>query len=156
MGGWREKSLETTLKKGKPSQFFCSSLFPQLRTKKVHLELNPVRSSRGQVRVYSNLAPKSLLPPSAPYLEGTATREGLNGSYRVLSRREEGRWRQVLTLVTPNAALHWNSDAEIDQMNTSLSLSTESTPSLSSAAGYLLLISLPFPSYLHPPSVHSI
>ena len=37
-------------------------------------------------------------------------------------------------------------------MNTSLSLSTESTPSLSTAAGYLLLISLPSPLIFNPPS----
>ena len=94
-------------KKRKPSRFsrFFYSSLPQLPTKKVHLELNPVGifSGGGQV----GLTPEFIQiwlsrssPPSAPYLEATATREGLNGSYRDISPRERERWRQVLTLVT--------------------------------------------------------
>ena len=52
-------------KKRKPSRFsrFFYSSLPQLPTKKVHLELNPVgRSGRSHNRVYSDLALKELPP----------------------------------------------------------------------------------------------
>ena len=65
-------------------RFFYSSL-PQLPTKKVHLELNPVGifSGGGQVGLtpefiqiwLSRSSPPPHPPPSAPYLEATATRE---------------------------------------------------------------------------------
>ena len=101
-------------KKRKPSRFsrFFYSSLPQLPTKKVHLELNPVGifSGGGQVGLTPEFIqiwlsrikelPPSSSPSSAPYLEATATREGLNGSYRDISPRERERWRQVLTLVT--------------------------------------------------------
>ena len=80
-------------KKRKPSRFsrFFYSSLPQLPTKKVHLELNPVGG--GQVGLTPEFIqiwlsrikelPPPPPPPSAPYLEATATREGFKW---VLSR----------------------------------------------------------------------
>ena len=77
---------------------------PQLPTKKLHLELNP---DRGQVRLShqslfkfgSQVAPISSPPPRAIF-----GRDGHPRGFKwVLSRREGGRWRQVLTLVTSRA-----------------------------------------------------
>ena len=84
--------------------------FPTIADKKVHLELNVAGSTATEVRsgphtkVYSNLAPKSLLslPPSPP--RAIFGRDGHRRGFKwVLSRREGGRWRQVLTLVTSRA-----------------------------------------------------